>query len=278
MNRGSGPPVIMRHRACQASRSQNRSRLFDTLSVALRGSIRTKAAVNRELALLSRIFTLPISNRLVNSNTVSEVEHLKGEVRRTRYLLPEEEVRLMAAVASHARLRLVVLIALHTGMRRGEILKLKRKDVDFYRGEILVKETKIDEDRAVPMNETIRLELLSHCAGLTSEYVFGSPKTGKPFSSIQRAFEATRRLAGLEDFRFHDLRHTAATRMAESGVDPFTIAAILGHRNTRTTARYAHATIVAKRRAVEALEGRSRESGPQIGHIEDVRGRLALAK
>lgn len=128
------------------------------------------------------------------------------------------------------------------------------------------------------MNETLRLELLSHCAGLTSERLFANAKTGKPVVSIQRAFEAARLEAGLEDFRFHDLRHTAATRMAEAGVDVFTIAAILGHKDIKTTARYAHATIMAKRRAVAVLESQFVETGPQIGHREDVRGRLALAK
>lgn len=247
-------------------------------SVTKYGSTRTVAAVNRELALLSRIFTMAIRDRHASKNPVAEVGLFKGEAGRTRYLLPEEEAQLLAVAANHKQLRLVILIALHTGMRRGEILKLKRKDVDFYRGEIHVTQTKTDEDRTVPMNDTLRLELTSHIASLESEYLFANLKTGKPIASIQRAFEAARLDAGLEDFRFHDLRHTAATRMAEAGVDPFTIAAILGHRDVKTTARYAHATMMAKRRAVTALEGQLVESGPQIGHKAAGAGRLALAK
>jgi integrase len=242
------------------------------------GTTRAKATINRELALLSRLFTLAIRNKCASKNPVAEVGLFKGLTSRTRYLLPEEEASLIGAVAGHTHLRLVILIALHTGMRRGEILKLKKKDVDFYRGEIHVTQTKTDEDRTVPMNDTLRLELSSHIASHESEYLFMNPQTGKPVVSIQRAFEAARLEAGLEDFRFHDLRHTAATRMAEAGVDVFTISAILGHKDIKTTARYAHSTAMAKRRAVAALEGQNRESGPQIGHTSGREQRLALAK
>ena len=87
----------------------------------------------------------------------------------------------------------------------------------------------------------------------TSEYVFPSPKTGGRVNDVGRQFERAVTKAGVVDFHFHDLRHTAATRMADAGADPFTLAAILGHSDIRMTARYAHATDEAKRRAVEKL-------------------------
>jgi integrase len=243
-----------------------------------RGTTRAKATVNRELELLSRIFTLAISNRLVRTNPVSEVEHLKGEVRRTRYLLPEEEEKLMTQLTGkRSHLRLIILIALHTGMRRGEILRLKKSDLDFHRGEILVTETKIDEDRTVPMNETLRLELQSHCAYLKSDYLFVNPKTGKPMGDIKNAFTGACKDAEIKGLRFHDLRHTASTRMGEAGIDPFTIAEIMGHKDIKTTASYTHATREAKRRAVAALEGAARKSGPQMGHKDQQRPNLAAA-
>ncbi|MCI0485012.1 MAG: site-specific integrase [Blastocatellia bacterium] len=243
------------------------------------GVQRSKAAVNRELALLSRLFTLAISKREISFNPVSEVKFLKGEVRRTRYLLPEEEERLMAEfTGKRAHLRLIVAVALNTGMRKSEILKLKRSDLDFIRGEILVTETKNGEDRIVPMNERLRGELLSHLANHSSEYVFVNPKTGRPRVALQHAFESARDKAGLVDFRFHDLRHTAATRMNEAGIDPYTIAAILGHKQIEMTASYTHATEAAKRRAVEALGTINVEVGTQIGHMESEGSRLTLAK
>ena len=93
-----------------------------------------------------------------------------------------------------------------------------------------------------------------------------------------RAFEKALEDASIEDFRFHDLRHTAATRMGEAGIDPFTIAAILGHKSIAMTASYTHATQQAKRRAVAALENAGVKSGPQMGHRHQQRPMLAAAK
>ncbi|MGI9068602.1 MAG: tyrosine-type recombinase/integrase [Pyrinomonadaceae bacterium] len=86
-------------------------------------------------------------------------------------------------------------------------------------------------------------------------------------NDVGRQFERAVTKAGLVDFHFHDLRHTAATRMADAGADPFTLAAILGHSDIRMTARYTHATDEAKRRAVEKLvtssvSGRENEALP----------------
>ena len=170
------------------------------------------------------------------------------------------------------------MIALNTGMRRGEILKLKVSDLDFYRGEILVTQTKIDEDRSIPMNDLLRSELSAHCQNLSSEHVFCNPRTGKPITDIKKAFATLCKNSEIDGLRFHDLRHTAATRMGERGIDPFTIAEIMGHKDVRTTVGYTHATREAKRRAVAALEGISRESGPQMGHKHQQRPMLAAAK
>lgn len=244
-------------------------------TITMRGGLRSKASVNRELQLLSRVFSLAIKNRELKANPCSEVEQFKGEVRRNRYLLPDEEEKLMAQLTGRrAHLRLIVLVALHTGMRRGEILRLRKQDVDFYRGNIHVTETKIDEDRDIPMNDTITNELMTHCANLNSDYLFANPKTGKPIADIKNAFTGACEDAGLEDLRFHDMRHTAATRMGEAGVDPFTIAAIMGHKDIKTTSEYTHATIAAKRAAVVALQ----QSRPQIGHRQEQRPKLAAAK
>jgi integrase len=86
------------------------------------------------------------------------------------------------------------------------------------------------------------------------ELVFPSPRTGERLNDIKKSFRRAVIEAGLEDFRFHDLRHTAATRMADSGADAFTLAKILGHSNIQMTARYTHATDSAIRRAVENLD------------------------
>src|SRR5437667_6340614 len=89
----------------------------------------------------------------------------------------------------------------------------------------------------------------------SNEYVFPSPKTGVALIDVKRQFDKAKHAAGLSDFRFHDLRHTAATRMADHGASAFTIAAILGHSDIRMTSRYTHATDRATRAAVESLAG-----------------------
>jgi integrase len=85
-------------------------------------------------------------------------------------------------------------------------------------------------------------------------YVFANSETGRPLVCIKRAFEKALENAGIEGFRFHDLRHTAATRMGEAGIGPFTIDAILSHKSIAMTASYTHATQQAKLRAVAVLE------------------------
>jgi Phage integrase family len=95
----------------------------------------------------------------------------------------------------------------------------------------------------------------------TSEYVFPSPKNEKRrVNHVGRQFERAVKNAKIADFHFHDLRHTAATRMADAGAEPFTLAAILGHSDIRMTARYTHATDQAKRRAVDNLVKRESDS------------------
>jgi len=121
------------------------------------------------------------------------------------------------------------------------------------------------------MNEAVRNVLLSHVAHLDSEYLFFNPATQKNAVAFQHAFETARKLAGLEDFRLHDLRRTAATRMGTAGIDPYTIAAILGHSDIGQTATYAQATVESKRAAVAVLM----ESGPHGGTcVEDFRRKI----
>jgi integrase len=172
---------------------------------------------------------------------------------RSRYLSKDEEKRLLAALEGEEWLRAVVIMAIHTGMRRGEIFKLKWFDVDFARGVVHVRNTKMGKDRVVPMSAPVR-EMLER-QPKTSGYVFPSPKTGGQLIDIKRRFDLTRTAAGISDFRFHDLRHTAATRLAAAGVNVVVIAEILGHSDIRTTKRYSHAMDEAMRDAVEKLAG-----------------------
>jgi integrase len=174
---------------------------------------------------------------------------------RNRYLTGDEEKRLLTALEGEPWLRNIVTMAIHTGMRRGELFKLRWFDVDFQRGLIHVRDAKGRDtktvNRDVPMSEAARAML----EGLpkTSAHVFPSPKTGGQLVDIKRSFGLACETAKIKDLRFHDLRHTAATRMADAGVNVVVIAEVLGHGDIRTTKRYAHAMDEAKREAVEKL-------------------------
>jgi integrase len=169
---------------------------------------------------------------------------------RVRYLTPDEEKGLFEKLDGCEWLKGIVLIALHTGMRRGEICGLQWFDLNFERGLIHVRNTKNGKDRLIPMNATVRTLLENQAK--TSSYVFPSPRTKERLVEIKYSFVRAVKAAKITDLRFHDLRHTAATRMGDAGADALTLA-IFGWSDIRMAMRYTHAMEDAKRRAVEAI-------------------------
>ncbi|HEX8073219.1 MAG TPA: site-specific integrase [Pyrinomonadaceae bacterium] len=213
--------------------------------------------INNELALLSRIFSMALDNGLVAFNPCSRVRRLRATNERMRYLTREEETRLFEHLPMSGPVRGIVEVALGTGMRRGEIISLSWAQVDFARGVLRVTNTKTGRDREVPMNSRVRTVLLAAQAHRVNELVFPGPRRRViSCCALRVPFLAACRAAGIVGLRFHDLRHTAATRMAEAGVSAFDIRDVLGHANIAMTQRYAHATPEGKRRAVEALAGK----------------------
>lgn len=223
------------------------------------GRPRSAATVNRELQCLSKIFSTARDNGLVSENPCRRVKLLREDNKRTRYLTESEEEALMAVLTGkHAYLRPIVVIALQTAMRQGQIVNLRWQQADFQRDCIYVTNTKSGKDRVVPMNEISRQELLAlRDNGL--ERVFDNT-----LPQVKKSFRLATAKAKIEDFRFHDLRHTAATRMADAGVDAFTIAAILGHASLQMASRYTHATDEGKRKAIGGLSKHGQESCHKI--------------
>ena len=220
-----------------------------------RGGKRSMTTVNYHLSVLSKIFSLATDAEIVESNPCRKVKKFRLNNQRMRVLSEEEETRLMAALEDNELVGQIVTVALHTGMRRGEIFNLKWFDVDFNRGFIQVRESKSNKKRLIPMNSTVKTLLKERKR--ESEYVFPSPKTSGKLDNIKRSFRRAVEKAEIKEFCFHDLRHTAATRMADAGADAFTLMKILGHSDIRMTARYTHATDSAVRRAVENLDANS---------------------
>ena len=219
------------------------------------GNKRSLATVNYHLSILSKIFSLAVDAELVDTNPCRRVRKFRLNNGRMRVLSGEEEAKLFSALGDNELVKQIVTVALHTGLRRGEIFNLKWFDLDFTRGLIQIRESKSGKKRFVPMNQTVRA-LLDSVKG-KSEHVFPSPRTGAKLTDVKKSFRRAVDEAGIKDFRFHDLRHTAATRMADAGADAFTLARILGHSDIRITHRYTHATDAAFRRAVENLDEKS---------------------
>ncbi len=233
------------------------------------GRKRSPLRVNKEMQVLSSIFTLALEKQLILARPRTTMFRVSNE--RILYLTPDEGKRLFEQLDNCEWLKPIVVIALHTGMRRGEICGLLWLDLNFDRGLVHVRNTKNGKDRIILMNMTVRQlletqwnkrrERLTGKDGkprfsTPSSYVFPSPRSNERLVEIKYSFAKAVRDAKIKDLRFHDLRHTAATRMGDAGADAFTLAAIFGWSDIRMAMRYTHAMEAAKRRAVEAIAGR----------------------
>lgn len=166
-------------------------------------------------------------------------------------------------------------MALNTGLRQGEILALQWQDIDFSRGTLVVMKSKNRERRTLPLNKTVfallaRKQAASEpCAGV----VF-TTSTGTPLKAryVVRAFAKARNRAGIPEFRFHDLRHTFATRLAQKGVDLYKIQRLLGHKTAMMTQRYAHHSPESLRDGVHVLDPSSRSTKSDTVGLERERG------
>ncbi|GAB4371897.1 MAG: site-specific integrase [Deltaproteobacteria bacterium] len=234
------------------------------------GGKRKNSTLNRELATLARLFNLGIKWDLTDRNPAAKAKPLPETRGRTRFLSVEEAGRLLEAAPRH--LRPILIMALETGMRRGEIMNLRWSDVDRKNGTIFIAESKNGCSRHVPMSNRLRKTLDSLPRRLGTDHVFtghirNTPaegkrrrplnqpigKVGEPFHDVRTSFERACMKAGIENFRFHDLRHTAASHMVMAGVPMKTVGEILGHKAATMTERYSHLTPEHKRKAVEML-------------------------
>jgi len=205
-----------------------------------------KSTVNRHVALLKRMFSLAIEWGYAKENPARKVRQFsERELAKERILTDAEEAAMLAEC--NAALRPVVIAALNTGMRRGELLALEWQDVDLRRGLVRVVKSKSGRQRTIPINQTLR-------GVLTALPSFG--KGGPVFGAknIQAGFENARTRAGLDEVRFHDLRHTFATRLVDRAVDIITIQSLLGHSTVLVTQRYTHARDDRAAQAVTLLD------------------------
>ena len=170
-----------------------------------------------------------------------------------RVLSPEEDSKLLANATP--AIQDIVLYALNTGSRIGEIFSLRWKDVDLAGGLINVFSPKTQKTRIVPINSEVRRILEFWALGRKNEFVFYNQKTGEPFVDLSAGLELACNEAGIEGVTWHTLRHTFASRLLKRGVDIMTVKELLGHSTVTVTMLYTHSNLDSKVAAVGKLAG-----------------------
>ncbi len=213
----------------------------------------TKSTSNRYLALVKRMFNIAIEEGYTEENPVRKVKFYSEKDNLRERILTEAEERKLMKTCSET-LRPILIAALNTGMRKGEILNLTWSQVDFKNRRIRVEKTKSGKVRFIPINDILfyELNILREMDG-QSPYIFFNSETGKPYVDMKKGFKAACRRGEIKGLRFHDLRHTFATRLVEKGVDIETVRDLLGHSSIIITQRYTHSNDDRKRKAVELL-------------------------
>ena len=199
------------------------------------------ASINRELAFLRRVFNVAIADEKIESNPVKPHFFTRENNQRVRYLTDDEEQRLRMAIGEENWP--VVVIALHTGLRRAEQFGLRWEYVDFTAGVLTIPRSKSGKTRHVPMNETTRETLRALPSRFKSPWVFPSGTGETPLDAqnfYNRVFVPALKRAGIEGFTWHTLRHTFASRLVMRGVSLPTVQELLGHQSAVMTLRYAH--------------------------------------
>lgn len=206
--------------------------------------VRSAGSTNRYLAALSHVLTVAMKEwQWIDNNPAFALSKYKEPPGRTRFLNDKERIRLLEAcrASGNKYLFTIVTLAIATGMRKNEILKLKWEDVDLMRGIALIYETKNSEPRKVALTGVVLalVKKLEKDVDEEAVYLFPNADDDGPVD-IRSAWEVARKNAKLKDFRFHDLRHTAASYLAMNGATLPVLADVLGHKSYEMVRRYAH--------------------------------------
>jgi len=227
------------------------------LSEALQQGLKP-ATVNRRLACLKHMFRKAWEWGYCSGKKLRQIRQARFLVennQRVRYLEPEECQALVHVCERYPRLKHlkpIIVTALNTGMRRGEILSLRWEQVDFKKGLISFEVEPGEEKRKIPINESLAETLRGIERSTESPYVFVDSQ-GNQYKHIREAFASACRKIGIQDFRFQDLRHTFACHLVKAGIEIATVAKLLGHKSQAMTVRYAHLAPDQMKAAVNTL-------------------------
>ena len=226
-----------------------------------RGRIYAPASVNRHLAALSSVYTVAVREwGWAEDSPVAKVSKLREPQGRVRFLSEVERERLLEAcrASSNPCLYPVVVLALSTGMRYGEIMRLTWSSVDLDNAKVVLHQTKNGDRRTVPLTGHALEVVQKLHLEKAEDSVMLFPST-KPSKRLLKHIEIARSWckavaeAELEDFRFHDLRHSAASYLAMSGATLMELSEVLGHKSLQMTKRYSHLAENHTRQIVERM-------------------------
>ncbi|MBZ0107370.1 MAG: tyrosine-type recombinase/integrase [Candidatus Scalindua rubra] len=229
----------------------------------------TSTTINKQLSMLRRMFNLAKKRWMwIKEIPLIEVEP-NADNKRTRHLSFKEFYRLLEFC--DLWLKDIVIVAAWTGLRRENVVMLRKMQVDLIKKEITV------DGAEIKNGEKLRIPIAGPAyevlAGLMSNdktnslYVFRNEE-GKPYNpkKVYRLFKKSLECAGIEDFRFHDLRHCFASWNRQAGVDIYTLAELMGHKDTKMTMRYAHITPAHLTKAIGLLEKSYHNSSTKLAH------------
>jgi integrase len=223
-------------------------------------------SANRLLIMMRYIFNLAIRWEVagITNNPTKNVPLMPENNKRERYLRHDEARSLYESVcrSPNPMLKHIVAMLILTGCRKREVLDAKWADFDFERRLWRIPTTKLGKPRHVPLSDGA-LSILTNMPRVKEcPWVFANPKTKKPFVSIFSAWDTARRKAGLADVRIHDLRHSFASLLINSGRSLYEVQKLLGHTQIKTTQRYAH---LAPETLLEATNAATRAVGSVMG-------------
>lgn len=291
-HRKTGEAILARLRSCFGDFHDRKLAEINAWVVEKWRSTRLKAGrkpatVNRDITALKAALNKAVEWGLLGESPLHSVKPIKtDDLARVRYLSPDEETALRAALdrreerlradrasanawrerrnydllpdlrtgfADH--LKPMVLLSVNTGLRWGELSQLHRQDVNLARRTISIRGTtaKAGKTRHIPLNDEALAVLHSWLElAADSDYVFPNPD-GRPFDNVRKSWQAVLEDAGIQDFRWHDLRHHFASKLVMAGVDLNTVRELLGHSDIQMTLRYAHLAPEHKAEAVSRL-------------------------